>query len=156
MKETNIIDTKDLTGKSVELFGWVANRRDHGKLIFIDLRDRTGIIQVVFSPDTPGYETAQQLRNEWVVKISGMISERPEKMRNPEIPTGSIELQPTDIEVLNEGTTSPMPLDTNGYEIGEDIRNEYRYLDLRRERLSRNMKARHDGQLFIRNWLDSR
>ena len=153
MKETNIIDTKDLVGKLVELFGWVANRRDHGKLIFIDLRDRTGIIQVVFSPDTKGYEIAQKLRNEWVVKISGTIAERPEKMRNPEISTGSIELQPSNIEILSEAETPPLPLDTDGYEIDEEVRMKYRYLDLRRPRMAKNLQLRHRVTNLIRSYL---
>ncbi|HUO75773.1 MAG TPA: amino acid--tRNA ligase-related protein, partial [Candidatus Paceibacterota bacterium] len=156
MKKISITETKDMAGKDVELFGWVANRRDHGKLVFVDLRDRTGIIQVVFGPFSGEevYASAQKLRNEWVVRISGKVKERPEKMRNPEIPTGSVELEPKELEVLNESLTPPMPLDTDGYEIGEDTRHEWRYMDLRRPRLARNIKARHDGQLFIRNWLD--
>jgi aspartyl-tRNA synthetase len=157
MKEISILETKDMAGKEVELFGWVANRRDHGKLVFVDLRDRTGVIQVVFGPFTPDcYEASQTLRSEWVVRIKGLVKERPEKMRNPEIPTGSIELEPHLLEVLNTSETPPMPLDTDGYEIGEDTRHEWRYLDLRRPRLARNMKARHDGQLFVRNWLDGK
>ncbi len=156
MKELSIIKTKDMAGSEVELFGWVANRRDHGKLVFVDLRDRTGVIQVVFGPFTPDcYEVAQTLRSEWVVRIKGLIKERPEKMRNSEIETGSIELEPHELEVLNMSATPPMPLDTDGYEIGEDTRHEWRYLDLRRPRLARNMQARHDGQLFVRNWLDA-
>jgi aspartyl-tRNA synthetase len=156
MKTTSVLETKDLAGREVELFGWVANRRDHGKLVFVDLRDRTGIIQVVFGPFSGEkvYESAQKLRNEWVVRIAGKVKERPEKMRNADIPTGSVEFEPKELEVLNASETPPMPLDTDGYEIGEDTRHEWRYLDLRRPRLARNMKARHDGQLFVRNWLD--
>jgi aspartyl-tRNA synthetase len=154
MKEISIIETKDMAGKEVELFGWVANRRDHGKLVFVDLRDRTGVIQVVFGPFTPEtYELSQALRNEWVVRIKGLVKERPEKMRNADIPTGSVELEPKELEVLNKSETPPMPLDTDGYEISEDTRQEWRYLDLRRARMVRNIKARHDGQLFVRNWL---
>ena len=85
MKRTYISDTKDLTGKEVELYGWVATRRDHGKLIFIDLRDRSGIVQVVFTPSSNDYTKASELRSEWVVKITGTIKTRPEKMVNPEI-----------------------------------------------------------------------
>lgn len=157
MKEISIIETKDMAGKEVELFGWVANRRDHGKLVFVDLRDRTGVIQVVFGPFTPEtYELSQALRNEWVVRIRGLVKERPEKMRNADIPTGSVELEPKALEVLNKSETPPMPLDTDGYEIGEDTRMEWRYLDLRRPRMARNIKARHDGQLFVRNWLNEK
>lgn len=148
-----ISDTKDLVGKDVELFGWVATRRDHGKLIFIDLRDRTGIIQVVFTPKTPNYEEASQLRSEWAIKLTGTVKARPEKMVNPDIETGKVELEPTGLEILNEALTPPFPLDTDGYEIGEEQRMTHRYLDLRRARLARNLRLRHKTGLFIRNWL---
>lgn len=155
MKNLSVIQTKDMAGQTVTLYGWVANRRDHGKLIFIDLRDRTGTIQVVFGPHTPGsYDTAQKLRNEWVVRITGLVKERPAKMANPDIITGMIELEPAELEVLHESQTPPLPLDTDGYEIGEDTRHQWRYLDLRRPRLANNLAMRHKAQLFVRQWLD--
>ncbi len=155
-KDISILQTKDLAGKTVDLYGWVANRRDHGKLVFVDLRDRTGIVQVVFGPHTPNsYELAQKLRNEWVVRIQGTVKERPEKMRNPELPTGSVEVEPVELEVLNEASTPMFPLDTDGYEIGEDSRMRYRYEDLRRPRMTQNLIARHELQRFIRNWLSA-
>src|SRR4030042_4769808 len=147
MKQTDVIQTKDLAGQEVELFGWVANRRDHGKLVFVDLRDRTGVIQLVFSPKTGGYEDAQKLRNEWVVRIRGSVKERPENMRNPELPTGSVEFAPQELEILNEAQTPVMPLDTDGLEIGEDTRHEWRYLDLRRARLATHMRVRPNARL---------
>ena len=153
MKRTYISDTKDLVGKEVELYGWVATRRDHGKLIFIDLRDRTGIVQVVFTPSNNDYDKASELRSEWVVKITGTIKTRPEKMVNPDIETGKVELEPTALEILNKAQTPPFPLDTDGYEIGEETRMKYRYLDLRRQRLAKNLRVRHKTGLFIRNWL---
>ncbi|MEK7525777.1 MAG: amino acid--tRNA ligase-related protein, partial [Patescibacteria group bacterium] len=157
MKQIPILSTKDLAGKEVELFGWVANRRDHGKLVFIDLRDRTGVIQVVFGPFTPDcYELSQKLRNEWVVRVKGLVKERPEKMVNPDIPTGKIEFEPKELEVLNESATPPFPLDGDGYDIGEENRLQYRYLDLRRERLATNLARRHEAQLFVRNWLSEK
>ncbi|HXK37141.1 MAG TPA: aspartate--tRNA ligase [Candidatus Paceibacterota bacterium] len=156
MKQTDVIQTKDLAGQEVELFGWVANRRDHGKLVFVDLRDRTGVIQLVFSPKTGGYEDAQKLRNEWVVRIRGSVKERPENMRNPELPTGSVEFAPQELEILNEAQTPVMPLDTDGLEIGEDTRHEWRYLDLRRARLATNMRVRHNAMLAARTWLSER
>jgi aspartyl-tRNA synthetase len=156
MKEIAIVQTKDLAGKEVELFGWVGNRRDHGKLVFIDLRDRTGILQVVFSPKTAGYEEAQKLRNEWVVRIKALIKERPEKMRNDELPTGGVEAEPLELEILNEAETPPLPLDTDGKEIGEDTRLTWRYLDLRRPRLAKNLQMRHQALLLARNWLSER
>ncbi len=157
MKDASILQTKDMTGQTVTLYGWVANRRDHGKLVFVDLRDRSGVIQVVFGPFTPDcYEQAQKLRNEWVVRITGKVKERPEKMINPDIPTGRVEFEPQQLEVLNESATPPLPLDTDGYEIGEETRMEWRYLDLRRPRLARTMAARHTAALFVRNWLSQR
>jgi aspartyl-tRNA synthetase len=156
MKETSIIQTKDMVGREVTLYGWVANRRDHGKLVFIDLRDRSGIIQIVFSPKTPDYEKAQTLRSEWVIRIAGKVKERPEKMINPDILTGRVELEPAELEVLNESETPPLPLDTDGYEIGEDTRHQWRYLDLRRPRLADNLAVRHRAILMARNWLSER
>lgn len=156
MKELSILGTKDRVGQEVDLYGWVANRRDHGKIIFIDLRDRTGVVQVVFTPSQKDYETASKLRSEWVVHIHGTISARPEKMVNPDISTGTVEVQPIELEVLNEAVTPPFPLDTDGYEIGEDSRMQYRYVDLRRERLAKNMMSRHKVQQFIRTWLSDK
>jgi len=158
-KELSILNTLDRVGQEVDLYGWVANRRDHGKIIFIDLRDRTGVIQVVFTPSTSSrqgphmYETAAKLRSEWVVRIKGIVKLRPEKMVNADIPTGSIEFEPLELEVLNEATTPNFPLDTDGYEVGEDNRMKYRYEDLRRPRLARNLLDRHRVTRFIRNWL---
>src|SRR3989344_2788469 len=154
MKRTKIIDTQDLVGKEVNLYGWINIRRDHGKLIFIDLRDRSGVVQAVFSPsDTELRETADKLRPEWVVRLKGKVKVRPEKMFNLEIPTGKVEIEPLELEVLNEAETPPFALDTDGYEIGEESRMTHRYLDLRRPRLLKNISKRHEIVLFIRNWL---
>jgi len=154
---TNVIDTKNKVGQKVELFGWVHGRRDHGKIIFIDLRDRSGIAQVVFVPgDAELYQTAEKLRSEWVVKITGQVAKRPEKMINKEIPTGEIEIRPTKLEVLAEAATPPFALDTDGREIGEEVRMKYRYLDLRRERMQKNIILRHGIIKFIRNYLDAK
>lgn len=153
MQRTNILETKDLIGKEVTLAGWVNTRRDHGKLVFIDLRDRSGTVQVVFAPTTPGYETAQKLRSEWVVRLKGSVKERPEKMVNPDIPTGKVEIEPLELEVLNEAETPPFPLDTDGYDIGEENRMKYRYLDLRRSRMKNNLIMRSKVTKFIRDYL---
>src|SRR3989344_1702428 len=136
---THINETKNKVDETVELFGWVHNRRDHGKLIFIDLRDRSGVVQVVFVPQQKDYEVASTLRSEWVVKIIGKVAERPEKMVNADIETGKIEIQPESLEVFSQSETPPFPLDTDGREIDEEVRLKYRYLDLRRERLQRNI-----------------
>ena len=154
MERTKIIDTQDLVGKEVNLYGWINIRRDHGKLIFIDLRDRSGVVQAVFSPSDPELrETADKLRTEWVVRLKGKVKARPEKMFNLEIPTGKVEIEPLELEVLNEAETPPFALDTDGYEIGEESRMTHRYLDLRRPRLLKNISKRHEIVLFIRNWL---
>ena len=152
MDRTHILETKDLIGQTVELFGWVNTRRDHGKLIFIDLRDRSGTIQVVFS----GNEQAQKLRPEWVVKITGTVAKRPEKMVNADSPTGTVEIQPTNLEILSEAITSPFPLDTDGKEIDEELRMQYRYLDLRRERMKQNILLRHKVTSLARAYLNEK
>ena len=157
MQRTQILQTKDMVGETVELFGWVATRRDHGKIIFIDLRDRSGIAQVVFVPQQGDmYATAEKLRPEWVVRIKGLVKARPEKMVNADIPTGKVEIEPQELEVLNEALTPPFALDTDGYEIGEENRMKYRYLDLRHPRLARNLLYKHKPITFIRNWLDKK
>lgn len=138
-------ETINKIGESVLLKGWVAVRRDHGKLIFIDLRDRSGIVQVVFSPgNTELLEVANQLRSEWVVEIDGKVKERPKGMVNDDIETGKIEIEATGLKILNESKTPPFPLDTSGLDIGEEVRLKYRYLDLRRSRLQRNIKLRSE------------
>jgi aspartyl-tRNA synthetase len=157
MKEISISRTKDLVGQEVALYGWVGNRRDHGKLIFIDLRDRTGVLQVVFTPKQGQvYEEAQKLRDEWVVRLHVRIKERPESMRNDELATGSIEAEPLELEVLAEAQTPPIPVNTDGREIGEDARLKFRYLDLRRPRMAANLQMRNQAMLFARNWLTER
>ncbi len=139
----------------MELFGWVHGRRDHGKIIFIDLRDRSGVAQVVFTPqDEEMYKMAETLRSEWVLKIIGKVAERPKAMVNKEIETGEIEIQPESLEVLAQAVTPPFAIDTDGREIGEDHRMKYRYLDLRRDRMKNNMILRHKVTKFIRDYLD--
>jgi len=152
---THILDTKDKAGQKVELFGWVDTRRDMGKIIFVDLRDRSGVVQVVFTPDNKQmYDLANTVRPEWVLKISGTVGERPEKMVNADIETGGVEIQPEALEVLNEAETPPFALDTDGKEIGEESRMKYRYLDLRRKRMRDNLILRHKIIKYIRDYLD--
>ena len=141
-------------GESVELTGWVTTRRDHGKLIFIDLRDRSGIVQVVFLPKPEELRRlADKLRQEWVIKLTGKVSQRPKGMENQEIPTGSFEVQAEKLEILNHSETPPIAVDTDGYEIGEEARMKYRYLDLRRPRFQKNLKMRAKINKFIRDFL---
>jgi len=146
--------TKNYLGQKVKVCGWVQNIRSHGKIIFIDLRDRTAILQVVFGTENEIlYKECQKLRPEWVIEIEGTINERPAKMVNPKIETGQIELQPQSLKILSEAETLPLPIDTAGYEISEEKRLKYRYLDLRRERLQKNLILRNKVIQTIREFL---
>ena len=136
-------------GKKVTLAGWVQTRRDHGKLVFLDLRDRAGIIQVVFKAS----KEVDPIRSEWVVQIEGEVKKRPENMQNPEIPTGTIEVSASKLTVLSEAKTLPFPIDTPGHDIEEELRLKYRYLDLRRPRLQRNIKVRSEYIQAVREYL---
>jgi len=149
MNRISINETINHIGEKVVVAGWVHSRRDHGKIVFIDLRDRSGLLQVVFS----NAEIAKDLRSEWVVKIEGTINPRPEKLINLKLATGKIELSAEKLEILNKAETPPFAIDTNGYEIGEDSRLKYRYLDIRRERMKDNLILRHKIIQFIRNFL---
>lgn len=147
-------ETVTKKGEKVLLKGWISVRRDHGKLIFFDLRDRSGILQIVCVPsEKEPYETAQSLRPEWVVEIEGVVNARPEQMVNKDIPTGAVELLAKKITVLNEAKTSPIPLDSDGYEIEEELRLKYRYLDLRRARLQKNIRMRDAVVNYFRTFL---
>lgn len=142
-------------GQKVNVSGWVNVRRAHGKILFIDLRDISGIMQVVFVPSNKEvYDLAQELRPEWVVEISGQIVKRPEQMVNDKIETGQVELSADSLKVLSKAETLPLSIEDAGYEIGEETRMKYRYLDLRRERLKRNLVVRHKIIKFIRDFLD--
>src|SRR3989344_7325089 len=156
MQRTYISETKNKIGEVVQIYGWVATRRDHGKLIFIDLRDRSGVAQVVFTPKSKDYEIAQKFRSEWVLSVAGKIQKRPEEMINKEVETGEIEIVPESAEVLSEAQTPPFALDTDGYEIGEEIRMKYRYLDLRRERMKKNIMLRHKVASLAREYLNNK
>ena len=152
--------TKDIaqkTGENITLMGWINVRRDHGKLIFIDLRDRWGIAQVVFSPKNEDLlKQANRLRLEWVIKVEGVVKERPQGMENPEIPTGKVEVEASALEILNESKTPPFPLDTDGRDIDEETRLKYRHLDLRRPRLQKNIALRSEFISRVRQFLFSK
>jgi len=145
------------TGQTVTLAGWVHRRRDHGGVVFIDLRDRFGLTQVVFNPDLPK-ETLDQVanfRSEWVLQIKGQVQRRPEGMVNPNLDTGEIEVVAKSIEVLNPAKALPFMI-SKDEEVDENMRLKYRYLDLRRERMRRNLELRHNVVLFMRNYLSER
>src|SRR3989344_3025862 len=118
----NLIETPQYLNKEIELFGWIDVRRDHGKLIFFDLRDRSGKVQLVVTPkDKDLHEKAEMLRPEWVVKITGEVSLRPEAMKNSNEHTGEIEVKVSGIEIITEAKTPPFDLSSDGHEIGEDV-----------------------------------
>jgi aspartyl-tRNA synthetase len=142
-----------LIGQTVTCCGWVHRRRDHGGVIFIDLRDREGLLQVVFDPDRPEiFAEAERLRSEFVVKITGRVRERPAGTVNENLPTGRIEVLADGLEVLNRAETPPFHLDDDG--VGEDTRLRFRTIDLRRPALQRNLRLRHQVVRYIRNYMD--
>lgn len=149
---------KENIGATVTLCGWVDRRRDHGGVIFLDLRDRTGIVQIVSDPQrTPGsYEQADALRNEYVVQITGRVTPRPAESLNPRLPTGEVEIYADQIQLLNAVRKQlPFQVGTADTElVREDLRLKYRYLDLRRDRMSRNLQLRHQVVKAIRRFLE--
>ncbi|OGG18540.1 hypothetical protein A3D78_01845 [Candidatus Gottesmanbacteria bacterium RIFCSPHIGHO2_02_FULL_39_14] len=152
MDRVLIKDTLNHIGKSITLFGWVNSIRKHGKIAFIDLRDITGIIQMV----DIGSKYQNKVGAEYVVKVKGKIKNRPEKLINPKIPTGTIELEIENLEIISPSLVPPFPLDTDGYEINEETRIKYRYLDLRRQRMKNNIILKSRIFTFIRNFLVNR
>ena len=153
-------------GKEIVLFGWVANRRDHGSLVFVDLRDRGGVTQIVFDPETSkqAHDVANSLRPEWVVGIRGTVRSRGEQFSkkegklvsaaNPNIPTGEIEISVLEATVFNKAETPPFALE-DAVDTREEVRLEYRYLDLRRQPLQRALRMRHNVNLATRNYLSA-
>ena len=157
MKRIQIKNIKDKVGETVKLAGWVDVRRDHGKLIFIDLRDASGKVQIVATPKSAeAREIADAVRPEWVVEIEGDVKERPENMVNPDLPFGDLEISVQKMKILNEAKTPPFEIGTDGYGVGEEIRLKYRYLDLRRDRLQKNIRTRHGAAKYIRDYLSER
>ncbi len=144
-------------GKTVTLKGWVNRRRSHGGLIFVDLRDRWGVTQVVFNPSvsSAAAEIADAARPEFVIAIEGVVEPRPAGMVNPNLPTGEIEVVAHRAEVLNPARTPPFPINEPA-EVDEFLRLKYRYLDLRREQMLRNLQIRHQAVRFIREWFSDR
>ena len=136
MERTLVGETVSKVGETVVLKGWVDTKRDHGKLTFIDLRDRSGVVQCV------GYQKMGEVSRESVVEITGKVNARPEKMVNKEIPTGTVELEVESYQVLNKAVELPIQIDGDGLEIDEEVRLRYRYLDLRRDRLQKTFRMR--------------
>jgi aspartyl-tRNA synthetase len=146
---------KDDVGTTVELNGWVNRRRDHGGLIFIDLRDRDGITQIVFDPQHPAFSEAEKLRNEDVLRVRGGVRNRPGGTENAKLATGNVEVGVEELEVLNRSLVPPFPVNSDE-DVDENLRLEYRYLDLRRPRLQRNMMIRHQIVKALRDYFDDR
>ena len=160
MQRIFVNETISKIGEKVKVSGWVNVRRDHGKIIFIDLRDISGLLQVVFA--NPMYDIkdasmsdimkkADQLRSEWVVSIDGIVKERPENLKNPKIETGSVELAAEKLEILNEAKTPPFEIGEK-YKVNEELRMEYRYLDLRDSKMQKNLMKRSKVLQFLNNY----
>jgi len=142
-------------GEQVELCGWVHRRRDHGGVIFLDIRDRTGIVQVVYDPDTEdSFAIADRVRNEFVLRMSGRVRPRPEGTVNPDMATGEVEVLGATLEILNASTTPPFQLDEHS-DAGEDIRLKYRYLDLRRPEIQQRLQMRAQVTSAVRRYLEN-
>lgn len=155
MERTLASKTVDLVGQKVNVRGWVRARRDHGKLIFIDLRDRSGLLQVVFwgGGDAELFTKADKLRSEFVVSITGTVQKRNEGQVNPDLPTGTVELGAETLEIISESETPPIEIAEGEAEAGEEVRMKYRYLDLRRERMARNIRLRSQFIQACRSYL---
>ena len=145
------------SGKVLTLAGWVQRRRDHGGLIFIDLRDRTGLVQLVFSPQygEEAFHKAEDVRNEYVVAVVGKVRERSEETINPHMKTGRLEVVVSEMRVLNKAKTPPFYIE-DGVDVDENVRLRYRYLDLRRPEMQRNLIMRHKITHEMREFLDER
>jgi len=143
-------------GQTVTLAGWVNRRRDHGGVAFFDLRDRAGLVQVTINPDLPKemLDQVASVRGEWVLQIEGVVQKRPEGMANPKMETGEVEVIAKNVTVLNASKTPPFMVNTDNDLPDENMRLKYRYIDLRRERLTKNMVLRHKVIKFMRDYLD--
>jgi aspartyl-tRNA synthetase len=145
-------------GQTVTLAGWLHRRRDHGGVVFLDLRDRFGLTQAVVNPDLPKatLDLVDNVRSEWVLQIKGLVERRPEGMVNLKMATGEIEVRVNSVEVLNPAKALPFVVNRDDEDIDENIRLKYRYLDLRRDRMMRNLILRHEVVLFMRKYLSER
>lgn len=157
MKRVLTSELHEHIDNKVLLQGWVDNRRDHGKLIFFDLRDRGGYVQTVILPNhESALETGSSLRPEWVIEVVGKVNKRPDRMINEDQPNGDLEIEAMEIKVLNQAETPPIDPTSDGYDIGEEHRLKYRYLDMRRPRLQRNLRERSKIANYIRSFLNEK
>ena len=148
---------ESLLDSEVVLMGWVQHRRDHGGLVFIDLRDRTGLVQTVFNPqeDPATHEKSHDVRAEYVLALRGRVRPRPEDMVNPKIPTGRVEVLIRELRVLNRAQTPPFMIEDHA-DVNEGVRLRYRYLDLRRPQVLANFQLRHKAARLTREWFADR
>ncbi len=150
-----IKDLSSKVGEEISISGWVDVRRDQGKMVFFDMRDMSGLVQCVTLPNhVEAIEKAKEIRPEWVLKVTGIVNKRPEKNIKAGVVNGDVELEVTGIEVLNKAETPNFDVTTEGYEVGEENRLTYRYLDLRRPRMQKNIRNRHKVIKFVRDYLD--
>jgi aspartyl-tRNA synthetase len=156
MLKTHYVEdlNKKITGEKVTLCGWVHLRRDHGKIVFVDLRDSTGICQIVILPNNKNLENIiSKIGSEDVLRIFGTVNERPDNMKNTKISSGDIEILAEKIEIISKAKNPPFEISKNTLGINEETRLKYRYLDLRNQRMRKNLKKRNQALLFIRNYL---
>jgi aspartyl-tRNA synthetase len=154
LKRIHSVKTKEKIGDTVKVSGWVSSVRDHGQLLFIDLRDWYGRIQLVVDPKNKEiFETAKALGNEYVISATGTVLERAPELVNDKLETGGVEVKVESLEILNTSKVAPFPIDGDGHDIDESIRLQYRYIDLRRERIKDLMKKKHKYLLSVRNWM---
>ncbi|OGE83625.1 MAG: hypothetical protein A3B10_00600 [Candidatus Doudnabacteria bacterium RIFCSPLOWO2_01_FULL_44_21] len=156
MTRTYIKNTINQVGQTVLLKGWVNIRRDHGKLIFLDLRDKTGLIQIVINPKVApeAHALTQEIRNEFVLEIEGLIKARDAKQINPAMPTGKIEVEVTKLNILSRAQALPFEVNDDTKKVNEEVRLKYRYLDLRSERMTKNIRLRHQVTTMAREYLN--
>ena len=161
MKRILSVKTIQKIGEEIKLNGWVHSRRDHSKIIFIDMRDKSGLIQLVFLPSNKEcYKLADSLRSEWVIEAIGQVNKRPKGMINEKIPTGQVEIEVKELKILNEAKTPPFEIAEeqakDKKEVNEEIRLKYRYLDLRRQKMRNNLVVRHKVIKLIRDFMDKK
>jgi len=155
MTRTLSAETIDKAGQSVEVSGWVNSRRDHGGLIFIDLRDHTGVVQLVVNPEaSEAFALAESVRDEYVVAATGTVRERDGGLKNPNIPTGGIEIAVDQLKLLNKSEPLPVAVQDDGQQSGEELRLKYRYLDMRRPKMQQRLRQRADMYRRIRQYMD--
>lgn len=155
MTRTLAVETHEKIGQTVTLSGWVNSRRDHGGLIFIDIRDHTGVVQLVVNPETAeAFGLAESVRDEYVIQASGTVKEREEGLKNPHIPTGSIEIVVNELQLLNKSEPLPVAVRDEGQQSNEELRLKYRYLDLRRPTMQDMLKKRANYYKVLRRYMD--